>query len=255
MENFTNLSDRLRLFIEYKGISINKFSASVDASNSYFNKILKDNNSVGSDRIEKILRTYPEINAEWLLTGNGSMLKSEQNQELSEKQKKFKALKKQLESGEVIKKRNLIPLYNDVATIGGTQLGADMSAVSSPTEYIDAGDWFPNATAAIRHYNDSMTEYPSGCILALRQIYDVKSIVWGQNYVIETSEIRVTKRIQTCKEDKNYIMGYSTNNETYPDGSLVHEPIHIEKADIKRLFLVVGHVVKEHSSAPVFISK
>ncbi|CEN51816.1 conserved hypothetical protein [Capnocytophaga canimorsus] len=41
MENFTNLSDRLRLFIEYKGISINKFSASVDASNSYFNKIFE----------------------------------------------------------------------------------------------------------------------------------------------------------------------------------------------------------------------
>ncbi|WP_246118438.1 S24 family peptidase [Apibacter muscae] len=75
MENITKLSDRIKYFIDYKCISINKFSLSVGASNSYFNKILKDNNSIGSDRIEKILRTYPEMNPEWLLTGKGEMLK------------------------------------------------------------------------------------------------------------------------------------------------------------------------------------
>lgn len=76
MENFTNLSDRIRQIIDYKGISINKFSLQIGVSNSYFNKILRDNNSVGSDKIEKILREYPEINPEWLILGNGEMLKN-----------------------------------------------------------------------------------------------------------------------------------------------------------------------------------
>lgn len=76
MENFTNLSDRIRQVIDYKGISINKFSIQIGVSNSYFNKILRDNNSVGSDKIEKILREYPEISPEWLILGSGEMLKN-----------------------------------------------------------------------------------------------------------------------------------------------------------------------------------
>ncbi|EKB60958.1 helix-turn-helix domain-containing protein [Bergeyella zoohelcum] len=76
MENFTNLSDRIRQIIDYKGISINKFSLQIGVSNSYFNKILRDNNSVGSDKIEKILREYPEINPEWLILGSGEMFKN-----------------------------------------------------------------------------------------------------------------------------------------------------------------------------------
>ncbi|MEE3726206.1 helix-turn-helix transcriptional regulator, partial [Riemerella anatipestifer] len=132
--------------------------------------------------LEKIVNVF-EISYEWLLTGRGEMFKREQN-------------------GDIEKSRNLIPFYDDVATIGGTDLVADTyNAVSVATDYIDAGDWFPSATAAIRHYGTSMIEYPNGCILALKRIYDTNSIVWGRNYVIETDEIRVTKRMQTCKTD------------------------------------------------------
>ena len=122
------------------------------------------------------------------------------------------------------KKNNLIPFYEDVATIGGTSISADTSAVANTTTYIDAGDWFKGeVSAAIRHYGDSMVEYSNGCILALKTITNQRNIVWGHNYVVETDEIRVTKRLQTCPEDKNCIMAYSTNTETYPDGTLIHE--------------------------------
>ncbi|WPC15540.1 hypothetical protein LEQ04_00735 [Riemerella anatipestifer] len=161
---------------------------------------------------------------------------------------------KREQNGDIEKSRNLIPFYDDVATIGGTDLVADTyNAVSVATDYIDAGDWFPSATAAIRHYGTSMIEYPNGCILALKRIYDTNSIVWGRNYVIETDEIRVTKRMQTCKTDDECIMAYSTNTETYPDGQLVHEPFKIRKENIRRIFLVLGRVVKEYSSDPVFV--
>lgn len=149
------------------------------------------------------------------------------------------------------KKENLIPFYDDVESIGGNNYVADMNGITQSTEYIDAGDWFPNVTAAIRHYNDSMLEYPSGCILALEKINEIQSIIWGCNYVIETSEFRITKRMQTADDD-NYLMAYSTNNETYPDGKQIHEPKKILKSDINNIFLVLGRIVKEHSSGPVF---
>jgi len=169
------------------------------------------------------------IDANFLLTGTGEMLKSEVQH---------------------VTKKNLIPLYDDVATIGGSNVVANMDGVSTPSEYIDTGDWFKDATAAVRHYCDSMIEYPSGCILALKEVKDRNLIVFGKNYVIETSEYRITKRLQTGSG--NILMAYSTNNETYPDGKPVHEPIPVPREAISRIFLVLGYVVKQNGGTLMF---
>lgn len=250
------IKDRIIQILEKKEIGKENFYKTIGMSSANFRGKAKET-PINSNAIENILSEIPDLNSEWLLTGKGEMLKSEQNQELFEKQKKFDALKKQLESGEIIKrKRNLIPFYDDVTTIGGTNLSADVSPVSEPTGYIDAGDWFKNeVSAAIRHYGNSMKEYSNGCILALKQIYNQRNIVWGRNYVIETDEIRVTKRIQSCPTDEFCIMAYSTNEETYPDGTLVHEPFKIYKEDIKRVFLVIGSINKEYGSEAVLTFK
>ena len=43
----------------------------------------KNHASIGSDVIESIIKTYPDLNVVWLLTGDGAMLKSqEQSEEL-----------------------------------------------------------------------------------------------------------------------------------------------------------------------------
>lgn len=138
----------------------------------------------------------------------------------------------------------LIPFF-DVITVGGTQNVANMDAVTQPSEWIDAGDCFREATAAIGHYNDSMKEYPSGSILFVKEVYDVELIVPGRNYVIETSEYRITKKVNKGKP--GIIKAYSTNDATYPDGSLIHQPIDIPLKKISCFYLVVGHVEKEGS--------
>lgn len=141
-------------------------------------------------------------------------------------------------------------MFEDVQTIGGTTSVANTDPVSHPSEWIDAGDWFPGATAAIRHYGDSMPEYPSGCILALREVQDQQLIFWGRNYCIETSEGRVTKKIY---DEGDIIMAYSTNKETHSDGRLIDPPFPIPKKKISKIFQVLGYVVKEYSNGPVFI--
>lgn len=74
-ENITKTIDRLSLFLESQDISFNKLSVMIGVSNSYFSKMVKNRASVGSDILEKIVRIYPNLSAEWLLTGNGTMLK------------------------------------------------------------------------------------------------------------------------------------------------------------------------------------
>lgn len=177
-----------------------------------------------------IIEKFPEVNYAWLLTGEGDMLKNKLPKE----------------------EPNLVPLYDDVATFGGNVNASEMHSVTNPTEYIDTGSWFGQTkiTSAIRHYGDSMVEYPNGCILALKEINDFDNVVYGRNYVIETSEIRVTKRVQSGKNDE-YVTAYSTNTETYPDGRQIHEPFPIRKSNINRISLVIGRIVKEHSSGDV----
>ena len=63
--------DRILQIIEYKKLNKRKFYIETGLSNGFLDKV-KD---IGSSKIEQILNNYPDINPEWLLTGNGSMLK------------------------------------------------------------------------------------------------------------------------------------------------------------------------------------
>ena len=214
------VKDRLVHFIEYLGLSKNRFEEVCGLSKRYVSNISV---SIQPDKIKKISLNFPQLNTGWLLTGEGSMLKGES--------------------------RKKIPLY-DVESIGGhNDVVADTDTPAGHVaEWIDAGDWFPGATAAIRHYGDSMVEYPSGSILALKRVEDTSLLINGRNYVIETSEFRITKQLQ---DDGDCIMAYSSNRETYPDGRQIHAPIRIPKTAIRHIDLVLGCVLKEYSNGPI----
>lgn len=226
-----------------------EFSTRIGIDNSQLSKIEQGKLMPTLNQLMEISSIF-NISLDWL-TGKGPMLKEPTPEDKQSKLQKLREI-----ADTPTKKNNLIPFYEDVATIGDTSISTDTSAVANTTTYIDAGDWFKGeVSAAIRHYGDSMVEYSNGCILALKTITNQRNIVWGHNYVVETDEIRVTKRLQTCPEDKNCIMAYSTNTETYPDGTLIHEPFKIHKEDIRRIFLVIGSIHKEYGTEAVFIRK
>jgi len=143
------------------------------------------------------------------------------------------------------KERKIIPLYDEAGSIGGQNMVANMDAVSQPSDYIDTGDWFRDATAAIRHYEDSMLEYPSGCILAVKEVKDKRLIVPGRDYVIETSEYRVTKKVQTVPGGV-FFVAHSTNLDTYPNGTLIHPPFEVPWDAVTSISLVLGYVVNKN---------
>lgn len=148
--------------------------------------------------------------------------------------------------------RKLIPFYDDPISIGGIERErASDESIISPSEYIDIGDWFRDATAALRHYGDSMKEYPPGCILTLKEVKERRLIVWGNDYTIETPEYRITKKVQRG-DTTDAIRAYSTNEDTYKDGRLVHEPIDVLWNDIRRIFLVLGYVVIKNGGVIVY---
>ena len=70
------------MFIKQSGLSARQFDLSIGASNGYTLRMVKNRASVGSDVIETILRTYPDLNVVWLLTGKGEMFKSHEAAEI-----------------------------------------------------------------------------------------------------------------------------------------------------------------------------
>jgi len=74
----SNTIQRIKKFIDYKHISVRKFEMSIGFSNGAFATQYKKNKTIGSDKLEKILQEYRELNPIWLLTGEGTMLLQEE---------------------------------------------------------------------------------------------------------------------------------------------------------------------------------
>lgn len=65
--------DRLFEYIKYKGLPISKFERLSGVSNGY---LKSSRGGFGADKLDIILKNNPDLNPEWLLTGEGEMLKS-----------------------------------------------------------------------------------------------------------------------------------------------------------------------------------
>ena len=73
------MKDRIKQFIDYKGISPGDLASAMDVQRSNISHILNGRNKPGAAFIEKILIVYPDLNARWLLTGSGEMIIKENN--------------------------------------------------------------------------------------------------------------------------------------------------------------------------------
>ena len=67
--------DRIDQFLKKKGLSHNAFDASIGKTGGYINKQIRRGSSIGADELHKIVLTYPELNVEWVITGEGEMLR------------------------------------------------------------------------------------------------------------------------------------------------------------------------------------
>ncbi|MDM1378198.1 hypothetical protein [Myroides marinus] len=64
---------RFKKYLEYKGVKRSDFSESTDIPYNSLSSILNGNRNISSDVLEKMFTFFPELNARWLVTGNGPM--------------------------------------------------------------------------------------------------------------------------------------------------------------------------------------
>jgi len=68
------MKDRIKSYMDFKGISAGELSLALDVQRSNISHILNGRNMPGAAFIEKLLLKYPDLDARWLLTGFGEMI-------------------------------------------------------------------------------------------------------------------------------------------------------------------------------------
>lgn len=75
-----DIVDRLQEIIEYAGLNISSFAKAIGVVDQTIRGIVTQRrNKPGFDILAKILQTFTWVNAEWLITGKGEMIKQETN--------------------------------------------------------------------------------------------------------------------------------------------------------------------------------
>ncbi len=230
MTRGNDIRSRIELIMQKYGLNQAEFARQIGVRQPNLSAILKGDRTCGEGIVNKVALSF-DINKDWLLTGEGNMLRANDQE-------------KQVEQNQDESSR-LIPFYDAETTGGYTGRVASSNVEAQLKGYIQPGGWFDGKeTAAIRHVGDSMVEYPDGCVLAVREVNERRLLVPGRNYVIETDEYRVTKRVQRGSS-ANTIALYSSNEDKYDDGRLVHEPFEVALEDIRRIYSVLGYIVNQ----------
>lgn len=67
-----DLRQRVLEYCKRKNIAVSRFEKECNLANGYFNQVKK---RPSLDKIESISRAFPDLNTDWLLTGEGEMLR------------------------------------------------------------------------------------------------------------------------------------------------------------------------------------
>jgi phage repressor protein C with HTH and peptisase S24 domain len=220
--------ERIKQFIDEKGIAISAFEKSVGMSNASFGKSLKNGGAIGTDKLENILSIYPDLSPSWLLTGEGSMLRPS----ASGGGDTCVAAPLANAPQPTTKGLPLIPI-DAVAGFNGWD-EAGVTALDC-TRY-DIPDFeAAHADFLIRVSGSSMyPKYSSGDILACRRIDEITFIQWGKIYVIDSRQGAMVKRLFPIDGDDDNLQCRS-DNPNYP-------PFCLPKAEIRSLSIVVGAI-------------
>lgn len=210
---------RIKEYIEYKGLTNQKFEKEVGFSNGAFSSQLKNNRTIGVDKLENILIKFPELNSNWVLTGIGNMLNSEVLTNIQEPQGVYKL------RTDIDVHNQEIPLYNIEASAGLVELFQSHQD-QTPIDTIRIPN-LPKCDGALFVTGDSM--YPllkSGDIVAYKQIYDKQNeIFWGEMYLVSVEvsgeEFVSVKYIQKSELGSEYIKLVSQNTHHQPKDVLL----------------------------------
>ena len=206
MEQLAKTKKRILQYLEYKVITKRQFCETTKIS--YQNMLGHSLESeFGGAQIYEILDKFPEISADWFISGKGEMIRR-------------------------IETRG-IPLISAKAFAGPNGWDSEGELFQDCPHYPVPDMHHQQIDFMIQIYGDSMLpRYQSGDIMLCRIIKSNDFIQWGKVYVIDSEQGAMIKRLCIDPESENHVLLKSDNPE--------YDPIRIRKGEIRQIALVVG---------------
>ena len=202
--------DRIKQFIDFKGIAVSAFERSIGMSNASFGKSLKNGGAIGTDKLENFLKTCPEVSPTWLLTGKGNMLVDLDNLTAGQKEG-----------------IPLIPLSAMAGALTGEQSVLEYECERYVIPAFSGADFLMPVKG-----NSMMPTYISGDIVACQRVPMTDMFFqWNKPYVLDTSQGAIIKRIKPGS-DKQHVLIVSDNKE--------YDSFELSYSDIYAVALVIG---------------
>lgn len=218
--------ERIKQFMDHKGISTAAFERSIGMANASFGKSLKKGGAIGTDKLEKILSVYPEISPVWLMTGVGDMLSKVEDTHIEQIPAKTQNTAYRVPDGS----KEGIPLIPIEAMAGA--LTSEQTVLEYECErYVVPV--FKGADFLIPVKGSSMyPKYSSGDIVACQRVpMSDLFFQWNKVYVIDTDQGALIKRIKPGSTPDHILI--VSDNENY-------DPFELPVSSIHAVSLVIG---------------
>lgn len=216
----TCIKERIIEIAKNKGVGVEEFAGKIGMAYSSFKGNAKYT-PINSDAIASILTLYADVNAEWLITGEGEMTginknflyKDEQNRELR-----------------AIPSNKGIPLIPLDAIAGFSNSESTTVMEYECEKYVIPN--FQGAEFLIQVKGSSMyPKYSSGDIVACKKLSLDTFFQWNKVYVLNTEQGVLIKRIKPTKS-QDHILCVSDNEK--------YDPFELHKKDILSVSIVIG---------------
>lgn len=214
MEKNLTVKDKIFAFLKKKGISKTEFYTETGIEPSNFKGKNKES-LPGSAMLVKILTRYPDLSADWLLTGQGNMMKQERGGAVAH---------------QTDDPKEGIPLIPFSAMAG--ILTGEQSVLEYECErYVVPA--FSGADFLMPVKGNSMTPtYISGDIVACQRVpMSGLFFQWNKPYVLDTKQGALIKRIKPGSDNK-HILIVSDNSE--------YDSFELPYSEINAVALVIG---------------
>lgn len=203
----TSIKERTIMFVKHLGVSMKAFEEACGLSSGYVTSMRK---GFGPDKLNNVLNAYPQLNRDWLLYGEGNMLKTEKPAVVE----------------------NGIPYY-DVENFECGMPGGFGKALekANPDGYFNF-PWIKNDgnTFCVKAHGNSMVNYDDpihsishGSYIALRR-NTVSAIQWGEVYALATADGYIIKKLMPS-EREDCVRCVSFNSEDFPPFDLPYNEI------------------------------
>lgn len=237
--------DRVNDYIQYKGMSIRAFESEAGINYSTISAAIKRGKELNTATLLKIIDTYDDIDTDWLMKGEGDMIKSEdsESKDLSDSPSNslpdnLLDISDPLEISEELSQRKIHTLdedftYTDNDNAGKvpiiTEQGFAFFDRDNP-DSIKAEDYyyikeFRNADFMLRITGDTMQpKHKSGDLLACRHIDMQTFWQYGKVHAVLTCNQGLIIR-RVMPGDNYKVLLLTADNPAYPDCRILIDEI------------------------------